>query len=216
MKLKITKILMSGSLLVFLGLISVLSLIMPDRKFSETENRYLASEPKLSVDNILDCTFQDDLEKYLNDQICFRDGWISLKTGIQKAIGDTDIGGAYVGKDGYDFEKITPDDVNDPLFYRNIKEVQEYFAYCNESIDSSKLSIMIVPTSGLVLADKLPDNAPLFDQAAYIDAVQQEMSAYNFVDVRDALVANKDEGVYYHTDHPQNMKCQSLYTTLHN
>ncbi len=185
----------------FLALVSVVSLIMPDREFSETENRYLAGEPELSFDNILDCTFQDDLEKYLNDQICFRDQWISLKTGIQKAIGDTDIGGAYVGKDGYDFEKITPDDVNEQLFQKNLEELQEYLAFCSESIDPSRLSVMIVPTSGLVLADKLPDNAPLFDQAAYIDTVQQGMTDYNFIDVRDVLIANKEEGVYYHTDH---------------
>ena len=101
-------------IIVFIGffvLISGASLIIKDREFSPNENRYLAETPELSWDNILSGKFQDGLEDYLRDQVCFRDGWITVKTGIQKACGDTDIGGAYVGKDGYDFEKITPEDV---------------------------------------------------------------------------------------------------------
>lgn len=89
----------------FLALVSGGSLLMKDREFSPNENRYLAEPPRLTVDNILSGKFQDGLENYLRDQICFRDGWITVKTGIQKACKDTDIGGAYVGKDGYDLKK---------------------------------------------------------------------------------------------------------------
>ena len=199
--MKITKIMMSVSLLGFLALISVMSFLSPDRDFSENENRYLADAPTLSLDNILDAKFQDGLEEYLNDQIYYRDGWITIKTAIQKAMGDTDIGGAYVGKDGYDFEKITSDDVDDKLVKKNTKELKEYLNYCNESIDASRISVVIVPTSGLVLADKLPDYAPLFDQSAYIDSILSDMQGYNVVDVRDTLISKKDEGVYYRTDH---------------
>ena len=99
----------------FLALVSGGSLLMKDREFSPNENRYLAEPPRLTVDNILSGKFQDSLENYLRDQICFRDGWITVKTGIQKACKDTDIGGAYVGKDGYDFEKITPEDVDETI-----------------------------------------------------------------------------------------------------
>ena len=77
----------------FLALVSGGSLLMKDREFSPNENRYLAEPPRLTVDNILSGKFQDGLENYLRDQICFRDGWILVKTGIQKACKDTDIGG---------------------------------------------------------------------------------------------------------------------------
>lgn len=81
-------------IIVFIGffvLISGASLIIKDREFSPNENRYLAETPELSWDNILSGKFQDGLEDYLRDQVCFRDGWITVKTGIQKACGDTDI-----------------------------------------------------------------------------------------------------------------------------
>lgn len=185
----------------FLVLVSVGSFLAQDREFSENENRYLAEFPEASWENILECDFQDGLEEYLNDQIWGRDAWITIKTAIQKAVGDTDIGGAYVGKDGYDFEKITEDDVDDALVEKNIAQVQEFFATCSENIDASRLSFMLVPTSGLVLADKLPENAPLFDQTAILDKVQEAVKDYNYIDVREVLASHKEEGVYYRTDH---------------
>ena len=191
-------------IIVFIGffvLISGASLIIKDREFSPNENRYLAETPELSWDNILSGKFQDELEDYLRDQVCFRDGWITVKTGIQKACGDTDIGGAYVGKDGYDFEKITPEDVDEKQVDRNIKAVEDYFMMASETIDKQKLSFLLVPTSGLVMQEKLPKNARLFDQAKYIDQVQKAMKDYNFVDVRDTLMDHNDEYIYYKTDH---------------
>ena len=191
-------------IIVFIGffvLISGASLIIKDREFSPNENRYLAETPELSWDNILSGKFQDGLEDYLRDQVCFRDGWITVKTGIQKACGDTDIGGAYVGKDGYDFEKITPEDVDEKQVDRNIKAVEDYFMTASETIDKQKLSFLLVPTSGLVMQEKLPKNARLFAQAKYIDQVQKAMKDYNFVDVRDTLMDHNDEYIYYKTDH---------------
>ena len=191
-------------IIVFIGffvLISGASLIIKDREFSPNENRYLAETAELSWDNILSGKFQDGLEDYLRDQVCFRDGWITVKTGIQKACGDTDIGGAYVGKDGYDFEKITPEDVDEKQVDRNIKAVEDYFMTASETIDKQKVSFLLVPTSGLVMQEKLPKNARLFDQAKYIDQVQKAMKDYNFVDVRDTLMDHNDEYIYYKTDH---------------
>ena len=69
-------------IIVFIGffvLISGTSLIIKDREFSPNENRYLAETPELSWDNILSGKFQDGLEDYLRDQVCFRDGWITVE-----------------------------------------------------------------------------------------------------------------------------------------
>ena len=187
--------------MVFLVLISVGSFVAKDREFSENENRYLTQFPEISIDSILNCDFQDGLEKYINDQIWGRDEWITIKTAIQKFVGNTDIGGAYVGKDGYDFEKITQDDVDRKLVDRNIAQIQEFFETASAKIDKSRLSFLLVPTSGLILADKLPANAPLFDQTAIVEAVKQGMADYNFVDIRDVMTTHKEEYVYYRTDH---------------
>ena len=155
----------------FIAFVSVGSLLAGDREFSPNENRYLEEKPKISVDNILSGKFQDDLENYLRDQVIGRDTWITVKTGVEKASGNSDIGGAYVGKDGYDFEKITPEDVDDTLFRRNVKTVSDYFEAASDTVEKEHLSFLLVPTSGLVMEDKLPKNARLFDQSKYIDEV---------------------------------------------
>lgn len=191
----------SVTFLVLVGGISALGFLVKDREFSENENRYLASAPGFTIADFMSGDFQENLESYLNDQIWLRDGWITIKTAVQKACGDTDIGGAYVGRDGYDFEKILPEDVDDALVERNIQAVSDYFAYCTKTLEPSRVSFLLVPTSGLVLKDKLPKNAILFDQQAYLDRVRTAMDKYNFISPEDILVEHSDEEVYYHTDH---------------
>ena len=181
--------------------ISAAGLLQKDREFSPNENRYLAEAPEFSWEDVLDGRFQEKLEEYLRDQIWGRDRWITVKTAVQKAAGNTDIGGAYVGKDGYDFEKIVPEDVDDSQVQRNIVAVQDYFDVAAGTISKDRLSFLLVPTSGLVLEDKLPKNARLFDQSAYIEQVQNAMQDYNFVDVREELCAQSDAYIYYRTDH---------------
>ena len=131
--------------------ISAAGLLQKDREFSPNENRYLAEAPEFSWEDVLDGRFQEKLEEYLRDQIWGRDRWITVKTAVQKAAGNTDIGGAYVGKDGYDFEKIVPEDVDDSQVQRNIVAVQDYFDVASDTISKDRLSFLLVPNTGLVL-----------------------------------------------------------------
>ena len=39
------------------------------------------------------------------------------------------------GKDGYDFEKITPEDVDEKQIARNVKAVQDFFAKASENVE---------------------------------------------------------------------------------
>lgn len=201
-KSNIGKWCMAGTFIVAVGALCLVSFLMKDRKFSENENRYLAKMPGLSWEHVMDGSFQEEFEAYLNDQVCFRDGWITMKTALQKWSGDTDIGGAYLGKDGYDFEKIAPEDLDGKLLERNIRAVQKYFSYCREKgIDADRLEFLMVPTSGLVMEEMLPAHARLFDQSACIDRAAKALEEYNFIDVRDALADSKDAQLYYRTDH---------------
>lgn len=193
-----------AAVLVFLGVIGGISLVSlgaKDREFSENENRYLAQLPSVSWNDIYSGDFQDGFEEYLKDHVAFRDEWITVKTFIQKATGNTDIGGAYVGKDGYDFEKITPDDVDKKLVMKNTRAVNEYLEYCSKAVGSDNCYFMLVPTAGLINGDKLPKNAILFDQESYIDDIKSKITQATFVDVREDLKRGSDKQLYYKTDH---------------
>lgn len=214
-----------GAFLLAIGGISVGSLLAKDREFSPNENRYLSGLPKCSVERILSGDFQEDLENYLNDQILGRDQWITAKTALQKTCGDTDIGGAYVGKDGYDFEKILPEDIDDKLVNRNIQSVQQFLEKSTAQVKKEHMSFLLVPTSGLVMKEYLPQNAILFDQEAYMDRVKDALKEYRFLDGREIFQSEvdykteadsktkvdskteadsktkADEDLYYRTDH---------------
>ena len=63
---------------VFFG-ISVLTWVTPDKEYSESERRLLAKLPGISMETIIDGTFQDGAEKYVTDQFPFRDRLRSAK-----------------------------------------------------------------------------------------------------------------------------------------
>lgn len=106
-----------------------------------------------------------------------------------------------MGKDGYDFEKITPEDVDEKQIARNVKAVQDFFAKASENVEKDRLSFLLVPSSGLVMADKLPAHARLFDQAKYIDQIEKQMKDCRVTDVREKLLSHNEDYIYYKTDH---------------
>ena len=185
----------------FIGGLSLLTFTQKDREFSENENRYLAKMPSISWESIKKGEFQDGFEEYIKDQIVFRDHWITVETAIQKACFNTDIGGAYVGKNGYDFEKITPDDVDQKQVNKNVKSLNNFFDYACEKVGEDNLYFILVPTSGLINSEKLPKNAILFDQNACMDNIIGQIGSHITYDVRELFKQQKDTQLYYKTDH---------------
>jgi hypothetical protein len=91
--------------------------------------------------------------------------------------------------------------VDDELVAKNTQAVTAYFDYCSDWIEPERISFMLVPTSGLILEEKLPDHAILFAQENYMDEIRQSIEDYNFMDVRQILQEHNQEYIYYKTDH---------------
>lgn len=80
---KIKKISKIMSFLLFFGLLvilPILTVVLPKEKFSETENRNLASLPKFSVENVFNRKYMNGLETFLSDHFIGRTTWIKGKT----------------------------------------------------------------------------------------------------------------------------------------
>lgn len=169
-----------------------------DNEYSENENRYLTTKPDISMEEVASGKFMDTFETYLNDQFPLRDKWIALKTDIQQLFGKTDINGTYLGSDGYLFEKWTENDFQQENLQKNIESVKN-FAQANNDI---KGTILIVPTASLPLQDKLPKNAPVFNQNKAFDMIYLNLGKNcEWIDMRPVLEAHKNEYIYYKTDH---------------
>lgn len=63
------------------------TIFTPAVEFSETENRVLAGMPEVKISEILNGGFEAGYEEYLTDQFVFRNGWISLKTSVERLVG---------------------------------------------------------------------------------------------------------------------------------
>ena len=96
-----------------LGFISCIALLVladgitKERKFSEEENRMLATKPKASVETVMSGKFMSQYEKYKSDQFLGRDFWVRLKTKADLLLGKKDSNGVFKGADGYLLEEIS-------------------------------------------------------------------------------------------------------------
>ena len=68
--------------------VGLLYLAVPDRDASESENRRLASLPRLTAASLVDGSFSEDMDEYMKDQFPFRDKFIAVGSSpaaLQKA-----------------------------------------------------------------------------------------------------------------------------------
>ncbi|MCM1166579.1 MAG: DHHW family protein [Lachnospiraceae bacterium] len=174
---------------------SVLGALLPDKYYSENERRTLKQLPEPSVKSVFSGKFGGEIEQYLSDQFPARDGWVTLKTLSELALGKRESGGVYFADDGYLIEAHKS--LNARQLTANVAAVKRLSdELAGQGIT---LRVMLVPTADQVLTDKLPAFAPCADQSAVIEYAAKQ--GLNVVDVTDMLRAHKDEYIYYKTDH---------------
>ena len=82
--------------LAFIALFFVLNLVMPDRDFSQQENRSLQTAPKFTFESLFSGEFMSDFESYCSDQFVMRDRWISMKARMELLLGKSENNGVFL------------------------------------------------------------------------------------------------------------------------
>ena len=140
-----------GLLFLFIPLIVlILSIVLPDRGFSEKENRVLSSLPHLNGSQIASGGFEKQFETYENDQFPLRDLWITLKAGTDRLMGKVESNGVYVGKSGYLMEEFKAPDQTQ--YDATVKAMTD-FAQKHSDL---KQYALIAPNSVNILSDRHP------------------------------------------------------------
>ena len=145
----------------FLFGFSLTNFLTPSKAFSELENKYLAQRPAFSWKALLDSSdkgFAQKFEKYVNEQFPLRDGWISLKSRAESALGKIENNGIVYGRDGYLFDKYRGYDAG--RLEKNFG-LLEHFAEKTPGLDRT---LMVIPASYNLLTDKLPEGLGNIDQ----------------------------------------------------
>ena len=163
-----------------------------DRSFSDNENRTLKTRSDVSK-NVLDGSFQSDLNDYLSDQFLLRDVCTALQSKCKRLTGRRDIGGAYIGKDGHLFQKITERDVDRDQIVADAKR----YARLQERT-GLPLTLLPVPSAGIALQAYLPPHAAIYDYDGILALLRAQLPDADIVDVREDLTGGTS---YYRTDH---------------
>lgn len=176
----------------FIGGMMVWSLLLPDRKNSDVENRPLQQAPKFSIGAVLDGSFMSETEKYIADQFPLRDQWTGLKSRAEDTIGKRLFNGVYLCKNTL-ITKVDPP--ADCLENRNLEYVKQLSGKTH-----AKVYLGLVPSAAEVWKDKLPSGAVTWNQTAYLKRAGKK-AGVSTVDFLSVLKSHAAEDIYYRTDH---------------
>ncbi|WP_335926382.1 DHHW family protein [Paenibacillus lutimineralis] len=167
-----------------------------DREFSESENRMLEQLPPFSLKTLISGTFTSDFEKYVSDQFIYRDIWIGVKTDTDRITGKKESNGIYLGKDGVLIQNFIPPAEED--LQEKVDAIQAF----DQATPGLNKYVMLVPTAASLYKDKLPKYAMVGDEEAYLGKVRRLLPpSIHFIDVFPALNAEREQSVFYKTDH---------------
>ena len=178
-----------------LAVSALIGLLMPDRYYSEREKRTLTQKPQFTIADFTSGKFGDNLESYLSDQVPLRDGWVTMKTYMELAVGKRESGGVYLCKDQYLMDKFTA--YSKKQLTANVEALAELQSKL--AAKGVSMNTILVPMAAQVLADKLPAYAPAADYTAILQVLTD--AGVDAVNVWSTLAAHSGENIYYRTDH---------------
>lgn len=179
--------------LVFIGAFFVLNLALPDRSFSEQENRMLQTAPRFSFSALFEGKFTTDFESYVTDQFALRDRWTALKARSELISGKTENKGIYLCE-------------NETLIEPYTAPVQIDLDFSLDAINTLTetagvpVAFALIPSASEIWADKLPAGAPNDSQKDTIDYAYNYLTAQT-ADIYAALIVHANEPIFYRTDH---------------
>ena len=190
----------------FLGVLSLLSIVTPQKAFSDSENRYLQKKPEFSVKSLLNGSYGEKYEQYLSDQFPGRNVWIGMKVTTERLALQEDVNGVYFGKDGYLIEKFDTEDLEGEQLNKNIGKLAAFMGAAEKSLGKDHVRVMLVPSASQIITERLPFLAAPYDQGRVIEMLCRSLkeaggSRETVLPAEEYLKRYREEALYYRTDH---------------
>lgn len=176
----------------FIGAFMIAGLALPDKTFSEMENRSLQQKPAFSMQSLKDGTFATETEQYVADQFPLRDSFVETKSLLERLWGKQENNGVYHAGDRL-MERFDEPDAD--RLQQNIQAVNQTAAAADVPV-----YLALAPTAACIQKDHLPEGAPSADQLALLAQISEEVQA-PVIDLYTALWEHRDEYIFYRTDH---------------
>ena len=190
------KLMLAVFALLFFAACGILTLALPDKEFSEIENRTLKQKPELTLKKVVKSDFQNELEEYLSDQVAFRTDFMKVYAATQIAERRTDYNGVYVCDDDWLIEVY-----EEP---KNTERNIERFAGIYEKLKAENVdcSLMLVPTAITLYSEVLPYGAKDDNKQLEVMEAVYSASPMRNINVYETLKeTKKSTQLYYKTDH---------------
>lgn len=188
----------------------IISFIIPDKTFSEYENRELQLLPEFSWKAIFEASYQENINTYIEDQIVLRNEMVKSKNYLELLQGKLAVNDVYRAFDDFFIERHSRYDVE--LIQKNVQAL-------NTFLEKYNAEAYLVPNANTMLADKIP-----FANDADINELLKDIPNITFVDEvlskPDSTIVSSAQSVitydlYYKTDHHwTTMAAYKLYKNI--
>lgn len=181
-----------------LSIVFVLNAVIPDKKYSSSENRMLQTFPAFTLSSYFEGRFESKLSDYANDQFLMRNVFVKIKTSTDITAGKLENNGVYKGKDNYLIEDIK---VPNEKYLANTETALKDF---KARYPDLKMYFLLAPNAGNILSDKLPATVRVADQNKYMDDFFSVIKSRGYVPIDVRSDFNKNKGktqLFYRTDH---------------
>lgn len=176
--------------------------LIPEKDFSDRENRELAGKPGFSVKTFLKGKYQKKYEEWLNDRFVCRDSWSALAANLQAVVGKKEINGVYLGTDGYLLEQYQESEFDENQVRDNVEFLSVFLNHAAKQYGKEHVSCMMIPSKTEALAEKLPRYAEVIETGGVLEALKNSLDEpEGMLYAGDFLEKHKDEYIYYRTDH---------------
>ncbi len=182
--------------LTFVFVLSILFVILPKTSYSENEKRILSEAPAFTAEALFDGSLMTDFETYLSDHFPGRDLFVGVNSYYELSTGRGGTSEVYFGSDGYLIGKENEAASEEHV----IKNTVNFAAFADTlGLDAT---MMIVPSSGYILEDKLPAVHADYHDEALLTAAEERADHLQWIDLTETFnKAKADTQLYYKTDH---------------
>ena len=190
------KHLLSFSFILFILIMFVINIFKGEKEFSEEENRNLSKKPELTFNSFINGDYTEKFESYISDQLPGRRLFVNAKFKIDMLLGKSEVNGVFIGKENQlmeDFHESSNEQTDDKVLAINeFKKLHE----------NTNVSFMLIPTAAEILKEKLPKNSPVDSELEFMNYIQGNLNSnIKFISPYNALYENRDQYLYYRTDH---------------
>ena len=197
----------ASDLITMIGLLAIIygfgiaTLVVPDKEFSEDENRYLQQRPEFSIQSLVDGKYTAEVADYFSDQIPLRDLFVGTKAVIEIAMLKSENNDVLLGSIGHIFAKRDYSSYDD--CDKNLKAVNRFAeALASDETSDLQLDVAIAGRPQDVLVKYVPALYPAEEYAERDFSHAASILAASSIDLLTPLRAPADAGeyVYYQTD----------------